>query len=64
MLYVKSSGVSEYGVWIVGKLITSTIEINSIFKTNLKEKPTNDKLEIKKLLISNSKNGIKFSVEI
>lgn len=64
MLYVKSSGSSEYGVWIVGKLITSTIEINSIFKTNLKETPKDDKLEIKKLLISNGKHGIKFSVEI
>lgn len=66
MLYVKSSGKSEYGVWIIGDLKTENVEINGIFSTDLQEVPETDKLEVKRLKISknNKKKDIRFHLEI
>ena len=66
MLYVKSCGKSQYGVWVLGDLKTENIEINGIFSTDLVDVPNTDKLEIKRLKISkNSKTkDIRFHLEI
>lgn len=66
MLYVKTSGKSQYGVWVIGELKTENVEINGIFSTDLKDIPETDKLEVKRLKIStsNKNKNIRFHLEI
>lgn len=66
MFYVKKSGKTDYGVWVLGDLKTETIEISGIFTTNLDEVPDTDKLEVKRLKIAKSQKSkdIKFHLEI
>ena len=66
MFYVKKSGKTDYGVWVLGDLKTDTVEVSGIFTTNLNEIPDTDKLEVKRLKIVKSQKtkDIKFHLEI
>lgn len=64
MLEIKKAGKTEYGVWVFGVLKYSEFEIKDIFKTNLKDIPSDSSLTIKKLIVNRSKSGdIRFSLE-
>lgn len=65
MLDIVKCGQTDFGVWAYGTVQYEGLEIRDIFKTNLLEIPSENKLYIKKLIIKRTKNNdIKFSVEI